>query len=60
MGDRGADVEEAHVAGLKAVGVTYGYGAREELCKAEEVIEKMGELAGVVERLFEKIITEPV
>lgn len=31
IGDRGEDVRAAHAQGLKAVGVTWGYGSREEL-----------------------------
>ena len=31
IGDRHFDMEGAHAAGIDAVGVTYGYGSREEL-----------------------------
>ena len=31
VGDRNHDVDGAHEAGIKAVGVLYGYGGRDEL-----------------------------
>ena len=34
IGDRRYDVEGAHACGLPAIGVTYGYGSREELIQA--------------------------
>ena len=34
IGDRKYDISGAHEKGLKAVGVSYGYGGREELTEA--------------------------
>ena len=34
VGDRRHDIEGAHSNGLPAIGVTYGFGSREELCQA--------------------------
>jgi phosphoglycolate phosphatase len=59
VGDRSADIEEAHVAGLKAVGVSYGYGARDELVKAEVVIDKIKDLLGILPNLY-KFRGDPV
>jgi phosphoglycolate phosphatase len=55
VGDRSADIESAHRAGIKAVGVTFGYGSREELVGAEAVIDKMQDLLPVVEILLKAI-----
>jgi phosphoglycolate phosphatase len=52
VGDRGADVEEAHIAGLKAVAVTYGYGAEQELGKADVVIKEMRALLNILPGLY--------
>jgi phosphoglycolate phosphatase len=54
VGDRGADIEAAHSAGLKAVGVTFGYGSRDELSSAEALIDSMDQLLNVLPRLFPK------
>lgn len=34
IGDRGVDMEAARIHGLEAIGVTWGYGTREELLRA--------------------------
>ena len=52
VGDRLADVEAAHEAGLRAVGVTFGYGSREELLAADAVIDRMKDLLTVLPRFF--------
>jgi phosphoglycolate phosphatase len=54
VGDRSADVEAAHTAGIKAVAVTFGYGSREELAEAEAIVERMSDLPEVVRRLLGK------
>ncbi|HJU83759.1 MAG TPA: HAD hydrolase-like protein [Holophagaceae bacterium] len=46
VGDRATDMEGARAHGLTALGVTWGYGSREELLKAgaEELLDSVGEL----------------
>lgn len=46
IGDRCFDVEGAHVLGVEAVGVTYGYGGMEELkeARADYIVRSVGEL----------------
>lgn len=34
VGDRSYDIQGAHTMGIQGVGVTWGYGSREELCNA--------------------------
>ena len=50
VGDTVFDIGMAHAAGVKAVGVTYGNGRREDLTAAcaEWVIDDFGELCGIV------------
>jgi phosphoglycolate phosphatase len=48
VGDRGADVDAAHSAGLIAVGVSFGYGTREELANAETIIDSMEDLLEIL------------
>jgi phosphoglycolate phosphatase len=43
-GDRKADIESAHKAGIKAVGVTWGFGNPGELIEADWLIDSMSEL----------------
>ncbi|HNY27391.1 MAG TPA: HAD hydrolase-like protein [Candidatus Sumerlaeota bacterium] len=47
VGDRRHDIAGAHTHGLTAIGVTYGYGSREELQEAgaDRVVESVQELA---------------
>lgn len=52
VGDRNHDIEGAHEAGIKAVGVLYGYGSREELEGAgadfvAETVEELGRILGI-------------
>lgn len=46
VGDRKHDVDGAHAVGLRAIGVLYGYGGREELesCRADDIVESVTEL----------------
>lgn len=46
VGDRSSDIEGAHSAGIKAIGVLYGYGDREELegAGADVIVETVAEL----------------
>jgi phosphoglycolate phosphatase len=46
-GDRGTDIESAHMAGIKAVGVTWGFGTPAELVEADWLIESMSELLAI-------------
>ena len=48
VGDRGADVDAAHIGGIKVVAVTYGYGQREELKAADASIDRMEDLIKLV------------
>jgi phosphoglycolate phosphatase len=47
VGDRGQDVEAARANGLRAVGVTWGYGDRGELEDADLLCDSPGELNGL-------------
>lgn len=46
VGDRRHDVEGAHKNGIPCVGVTFGYGDRDEhiSCGAEHIVDSVGEL----------------
>jgi phosphoglycolate phosphatase len=46
VGDRGVDIEAAKKCKLQAIGVTYGYGTKDELktAGADYVAETVGEL----------------
>ena len=44
VGDRRSDIEQAHVAGALALGVTYGMGGVEELMGADALAGDMGEV----------------
>lgn len=48
IGDRHFDMEGAKAAGVNAVGVLYGYGTEEELCKAgaDAICEQVADLRG--------------
>ena len=50
VGDRKHDVAGALANGIKAIGVTYGYGSRKELIHAgaDSVVDKPGELLDVL------------
>jgi phosphoglycolate phosphatase len=50
VGDRHFDVEGAFGAGIKTIGVTYGYGDREELIQCGSLI--VVDTAKEVEELF--------
>ena len=44
VGDRFYDVDAAHACGLRAIGVTWGVGDREELSGAEVIVEQPTDL----------------
>lgn len=48
VGDRHFDIEAAHACGLRAIGVTWGVGDRDELSGAEIVIEQPTELLALL------------
>lgn len=50
VGDTEFDIRMAHAAGVRAVGVTYGNGRREDLERehAEWIIDSFGELDGIM------------
>ena len=47
VGDRKYDVEGGTACGLDTVGVTFGYGSREELDAATYIIESFPELLNI-------------
>ena len=53
IGDRKYDIEGAHAFGIRAVGVTYGFGTREELetAGADAICESVEGLAEAIEGL---------
>ena len=50
VGDRKHDIEGAHKVGIKAIGVTYGFGGTEELaeCAADYIADSPGEILGIL------------
>lgn len=48
VGDRKADIDASHEAGIRVVGVTWGYGNPGELKDAEWVIDSMTELLEIL------------
>ncbi len=52
VGDRGVDVEAAHAHGLRAVGVSYGYGSPEELAGADAIAAAPSQLPEMIHQLF--------
>lgn len=52
IGDRAVDIEAAHVHGLPAIGVLYGYGTAEELASAEAIASTAAELPDLVHKLL--------
>jgi phosphoglycolate phosphatase len=44
VGDRHYDVEAARACGLRAIGVTWGVGDRDELRGADIIVERPAEL----------------
>lgn len=53
IGDRFTDINGAHRAGLKAIGVLYGFGSKEELeeCKSDYIVETVEELKELLLKL---------
>ena len=45
VGDRGHDVDAARAVGITCVGALWGYGSRDELSRADEVVANVYELA---------------
>ena len=50
VGDRKYDIEGAHKLGIKAIGVMYGYGSKEELqnAKADYIVENTKEIEDII------------
>ncbi|MCD8006877.1 MAG: HAD hydrolase-like protein [Oscillospiraceae bacterium] len=48
VGDRDYDIKGAHLNGIPCIGVTYGYGSREELesAGADEIVAEPGDIMG--------------
>lgn len=51
VGDGEPDIEAGKAAGVKTVGVTYGYRERNKLLGADELIDHIGLLPGIIETL---------
>ena len=51
VGDSGVDMLTAHAAGVRSVGVTWGFRSREELveCAAEHIVEHAEEILSLVD-----------
>lgn len=49
VGDRHHDVRAALANGVRAIGVLWGYGSREELDSAERLLERPAELASLLD-----------
>lgn len=52
IGDRKSDIQVAQVHGLKSIGCRYGFGAPEELCSADVVVQTCTEIPGYVQALL--------
>jgi len=48
IGDRHYDVEAARACGLRAIGVTWGFGDRDELRGADVIVERPAELCALL------------
>ena len=48
VGDRSFDVDGAAACGIETIGVTYGYGSREELQGAKQIVDTVEELANAL------------
>jgi len=53
IGDRFHDIETAAQNGLKSIGCAYGYGSREELSKADIIVESITDIPKAVKKLTE-------
>lgn len=53
IGDRFHDIETAAQNGLKSIGCAYGYGSREELSKADIIVDSIADIPKAVEKLIE-------
>ena len=54
IGDREQDVEMARRNHVPAVGCLYGYGSREELAQADQLIQNVEELPALVEKFVRR------
>lgn len=48
VGDMIFDIDMAHAAGVRACAVTYGNGTREQLAKADYIIDDFSQLASII------------
>ena len=53
IGDRFHDIETAAQNGLRSIGCAYGYGSREELSKADIIVDTIADIPNAVEKLTE-------
>ena len=52
IGDRFHDIETAAVNGLPSIGCGYGFGSREELAKADIIVDNIRQIPSAVEKLL--------
>ncbi len=52
VGDRHHDIDAARAVGMKAIGVTWGYGALDELSEADAICQTPAELAATIANLL--------
>jgi len=52
VGDRHYDFDAAHANGMRAIGVSWGYGGTDELARADYICDTPGALAPLVASLF--------
>jgi phosphoglycolate phosphatase len=48
IGDRGNDIRAAHANGVRAIGVLWGYGSREELAEADALVATAQEMVSAL------------
>ena len=51
IGDRSYDIEAANEIDIKTIGVTYGYGKKEEFEKASFIANSPYEIINIIEKL---------
>jgi phosphoglycolate phosphatase len=53
VGDRSHDIRAAHANGVRALGVLWGYGSREELAGADALVHTPDEVPSALRRLLQ-------
>ncbi|MFD2738061.1 HAD-IA family hydrolase [Sulfitobacter aestuarii] len=52
LGDTSYDMEMAAAAGVRGVGVSWGYHPKEQLCRADHLIDDFASLSGLIEEMW--------